>query len=82
WSADRAQRVREYVEHRAEEQYGVWIEQMGAHGLDDDTVNGDEVVFPDGYDQLATHIAEGLDVRLHHVVESVTWSADGVVVRT
>lgn len=82
WSAERAQRVREYVEHRAEEQYGVWIEEMGAHGLDDDTVNGDEVVFPDGYDQLAAHIAEGLDIRLHQVVDTVTWSADGVDVRT
>lgn len=82
WSPQRAQRVREYVEHRAEEQYGVWIEDMGAHGLDDDTVNGDEVVFPDGYDKLAARIAEGLDVRLHHVVESVTWSPHEVVVRT
>ncbi len=82
WTAERAQRVREYVEHRTEEQYGVWIEQLGAHGLDDDTVNGDEVVFPDGYDRLPNRIAEGLDVRLGTVVDAVTWSDEGVVVRT
>ncbi|WP_292833116.1 NAD(P)/FAD-dependent oxidoreductase [Microbacterium sp.] len=82
WSAERTERVREYLEHRVEEQYGVWIEELGAHGLDDDTVNGDEVVFPDGYDRLPAHIAEGLDVRLHHVVESVEWSTHGVTART
>lgn len=82
WSAERTQRVREYLEHRAEEQYGVWIEDLAAHGLDDDTIDGDEVVFPDGYDRLATRLAEGLDVRLDHVVSRVDWSVDGVVVTT
>ena len=46
WPAERAQRVREYLEHRSEEQYGAWIEDMGARGLEDDHVYGDEVVFP------------------------------------
>jgi monoamine oxidase len=44
--------------------------------------DGDEVVFPDGYDRLASHLAEGLDVRLTHVVERVQWTADGVAVTT
>lgn len=78
WDADRAQRVREYFEHRSEEQYGAWIEDLAAHGLDDDAIDGDEVVFPDGYDRLASHLAEGLDVRLTHVVERVRWSSSGV----
>lgn len=80
WDEDRAQRVREYLEHRSEEQYGAWIEDMAAHGLDDDSIDGDEVVFPDGYDRLPAHLAEGLDIRLEHVVSRVRWSADGVVV--
>lgn len=78
WDADRAQRVREYFEHRSEEQYGARIEDLAAHGLDDDAIDGDEVVFPDGYDRLASHLAEGLDVRLTHVVERVRWSSSGV----
>lgn len=82
WPAERAQRVREYLEHRSEEQYGAWIEDMGARGLEDDHVYGDEVVFPDGYDRLPIAIAEGLDVRLGHVVASVRWSSGGVTVRT
>ncbi len=80
WHADRAQRVREYLEHRAEEQYGAWIEDLAAHGLDDDSIDGDEVVFPAGYDVLPTRLAEGLDVRLLHEVTRVTWSLVGVEV--
>lgn len=82
WGEERTQRVREYLEHRAEEQYGAWIEDLAAHGLDDDSIDGDEVVFPDGYDVLASGLARGLDVRLEHVVSHVAWSTDGVVVTT
>ena len=82
WSADRAERVREYLRHRSEEQYGVWIDQLDAHGLDDDQVDGDEVVFPDGYDVLATSLAEGLDVRLNHIVTRVDWTPQGATVST
>lgn len=80
WAADRTERVREYLEHRSEEQYGAWIEDLAAHGLDDDSIDGDEVVFPDGYDALATCLAAGLDVRLEHVVSRVAWGAGGVTV--
>ncbi|AQX80499.1 amine oxidase [Plantibacter flavus] len=80
WDTERVQRVREYLEHRSEEQYGAWIEDLAAHGLDDDAIDGDEVVFPDGYDVLPRRLAEGLDVRLEHVVASVRWSTDGVEV--
>lgn len=82
WDAVRTQRVREYLEHRAEEQYGAWIDDLAAHGLDDDAIDGDEVVFPDGYDELPAHLAEGLDVRLSTPVTRVEWSADGVIVIT
>ncbi len=82
WGEERVQRVREYLEHRAEEQYGVWIEDLAAHGLDDDSIDGDEVVFPDGYDALATGLARGLDVRLEHTVSRVEWGTEGVVVTT
>jgi monoamine oxidase len=74
WEPHRAARVREFLLHRSEEQYGVHARLLDAHGLDDDQVDGDEVVFPDGYDALATHLAEGLDVRLGHEVTRVEWS--------
>ncbi|WP_205881307.1 flavin monoamine oxidase family protein [Leucobacter viscericola] len=80
WDDDRTELVREYLRHRSEEQYGVWIDNLDAHGLDDDAIEGDEVVFPDGYDVLAQRLGDGLDVRLEHVVSRVAWTADGVTV--
>ena len=82
WDEVRAQRVREYLEHRSEEQYGAWIADLAAHGLDDDSIDGDEVVFPEGYDVLPRRLAEGLDVRVGHLVSHVRWAEDGVTVTT
>ncbi|HEY5978374.1 MAG TPA: NAD(P)/FAD-dependent oxidoreductase [Microlunatus sp.] len=82
WDPERTERVREYLRHRTEEQYGAWIGDLDAHGLDDDAVEGDEVVFPDGYDWLATHLADGLEVRFAHVVRQVRWCSAGVEVTT
>ncbi|QIM18105.1 FAD-dependent oxidoreductase [Leucobacter coleopterorum] len=82
WDAARTERVREYLRHRSEEQYGVWIDALDAHGLDDDSIEGDEVVFPDGYDELARQLSDGLEVRLGHVVSRVEWASDGVTVKT
>lgn len=80
WDSERVQRVREFLEHRTEEQYGAWIENLAAHGLDDDNSDGDEVVFPQGYDQLPKRLADGLDVRFEHVVSHVNWTPDGVTI--
>lgn len=84
WGGDggRAQRVREFLEHRSEEQYGASIDDLAAHGLDDDAIEGDEVVFPDGYDALPARLAEDLDIRLEHVVSRVEWSSTGVAIAT
>ncbi|MBY4130272.1 FAD-dependent oxidoreductase [Rhodococcus fascians] len=82
WDNDRIDRVREFLGHRAEEQLGVDRGDLDAHGLDDDAIDGDEVVFPDGYDELAVRLAQGLDVRHGHAVTHVGWSEDGVVVKT
>lgn len=82
WDADRTQRVREFLQHRTEEQYGAWIADLAAHGLDDDIVEGDEVIFPEGYDRLPAALAEGLDVRLEHVVSRVHWGGGRVEVST
>ncbi len=78
WDADRTERVREHLEHRSEEQYGVPSDELAAHGLDDDAIAGDEVVFPDGYDALPARLAEGLDIRLGQVVTGVHHGDDGV----
>ncbi|MGV9795396.1 MULTISPECIES: FAD-dependent oxidoreductase [unclassified Gordonia (in: high G+C Gram-positive bacteria)] len=82
WDEHRSMRVREFMQHRTEEQYGAWFDDLDAHGLDDDAIDGDEVVFPDGYDVLATRLADGLDVRLGHEVTRVLWADDGASAET
>lgn len=83
WSDERAAQLRQHFEHRSEEQYGVCSRRLDAHGLDDDVPAGDEVIFPDGYDQLPRQLAAGLDVRLGHRVSRVEWSSStGVTLTT
>ena len=82
WDAERTQNVREFFRHRVEEQCGAWIGDLDAHGLDEDLIDGDEVIFPRGYDELPLAVAEGLDIRLEHVVTAVSWAESGVVVTT
>ncbi|MFF2495430.1 flavin monoamine oxidase family protein [Agromyces sp. NPDC058064] len=71
WGGERAERARAFHRHRTEEQCGADNRDVDAHGLDEDAIDGDEVVFPGGYDALATALAEGLDVRLGQVVTAV-----------
>ena len=82
WSAERTERVRAFHRHRTEEQCGADNADVDAHGLDEDAIHGDEVVFPGGYDALATGLARGLDVRLEQTVTAVEWSGAGVRITT
>ncbi|GAT72810.1 hypothetical protein MHM582_1287 [Microbacterium sp. HM58-2] len=79
---ERIDEIREFFRHRVEEQCGAWIGDLDAHGLDEDAIDGDEVIFPRGYDELPRRMASGLDVRLGHVVSRVMRSAEGLVVTT
>lgn len=70
-SPERIDEIRGFFRHRVEEQCGAWIGDLDAHGLDEDAIDGDEVIFPRGYDELPGRIASGVDVRLGHTVRSV-----------
>ncbi|MGA4543026.1 flavin monoamine oxidase family protein [Uniformispora flossi] len=82
WEAERVERLRAFYRHRTEEQCGAEIEQVDAHGLDEDAIDGDEVIFPGGYDVVPRTLAQGLDVRLETAVTAVTRTGDGVRVET
>ena len=82
FAPERIDEVREFFRHRVEEQCGAWIGDLDAHGLDEDAIDGDEVIFPRGYDELPRRIGAGLDIRLEHTVTAVIRSTDGVTVST
>jgi monoamine oxidase len=79
---ERIDEVREFFRHRVEEQCGAWIGDLDAHGLDEDAIDGDEVIFPRGYDELPHRLAAGLDIRLAHRVTMVARSSEGVAATT
>ncbi|PYD01381.1 FAD-dependent oxidoreductase [Microbacterium esteraromaticum] len=78
---ERILEIREFFRHRVEEQCGAWIGDLDAHGLDEDAIDGDEVIFPRGYDELPRRIGAGVDVRFAHAVHAVGRTADGWTVR-
>jgi monoamine oxidase len=82
FAPERIDEIREFFRHRVEEQCGAWIGDLDAHGLDEDAIDGDEVIFPGGYDELPRRIGAGLDIRLDHTVTAVHRAADGVTVST
>jgi monoamine oxidase len=43
---------------------------------------GEDVLFPGGYDQIIHALADGLDIRLEHIVTHVDYGDDGVKVAT
>lgn len=80
--AERIDEIREFFRHRVEEQCGAWIGDLDAHGLDEDGIDGDEVIFPRGYDEIPHRISVGLDVRLSHAVRTIQRTDDGWLART
>ncbi|UNK69579.1 FAD-dependent oxidoreductase [Microbacterium sp. H1-D42] len=79
-SPERIDEIREFFRHRVEEQCGAWIGDLDAHGLDEDGIEGDEVIFPHGYDEIPARLAAGLDIRLEAEVTGVSRAAGGVTV--
>lgn len=79
---ERIDEIREFFRHRVEEQCGAWIGDLDAHGLDEDAIDGDEVIFPRGYDELPRRVGAGLDIRLSHMVTRIARTDAGVTVTT
>lgn len=48
----------------------------------DEEFGGEEVIFPGGYNQITDGLANGLDIRLRTVVNTVRYGVDGVEVET
>ncbi len=62
---------------------GASLERLSSLGWDADEVfPGDDVLFPNGYDAIANHLAEGIDVRLNQIVTNIDYSATDTIVNT
>jgi monoamine oxidase len=82
-SAADAALLRWAVNSAIEHDYAADASQLSLYHWDaDDSFNGDDLLFPDGYDAIPQLLAKGLDIRLGHVVSAVRVTAEGVTVET
>lgn len=64
-----------------EHEYAGSSAELSTHWFDDgDEFGGDDVLFPQGYDQIAAFLARGVPVDLGQVVREIGWEEGGVVV--
>lgn len=70
-----------HVNATYEQEYGGSADSLSAWWMEQgDQFGGPDVLFPQGFGELADHLADGLDIRLGQVVKSVASSATGVTV--
>ena len=68
-----------HVSATYEQEYSGGAERLSAWSIDEDEVfGGEDALFPGGYSQIITHLARELDVRLNHIVRSVSMRSGGV----
>jgi monoamine oxidase len=80
-NADAAERrlIRLFVNSTVEQEYGSDWSEASAWSFDDGgEFDGGDVLFPGGYDLIATHLARGLTVRLGQPVEEIIPQGPGI----
>lgn len=72
-------RINSVIEH----EYAADVDALSAWWFDDaDAFDGEDVLFPGGYDQIAALLARGVEVRLNHIVSRIAYDDKGVLVTT
>ncbi|MBX9709314.1 MAG: FAD-dependent oxidoreductase [Caulobacteraceae bacterium] len=74
-------RVRAWVNSTVEHEYaGDWTEVSAQRFDEGEAFSGDDVLFPAGYDRIATYLARGLTLRLGQAVTALAPRGVGVAV--
>lgn len=78
------QALRWSINTTIEHEYAADSSDLSLYYWDDESESlpGGDVVFPQGYDQIFTKLAKGLDIRLEQVVQRIAYDASGVTVTT
>lgn len=76
--------LRWYINTAIEHEYAADSSDLSLYYWDDESeaLPGGDVVLPQGYDQILTNLAKGLDIRLGQVVQNITYGRNGVTVTT
>ncbi len=71
--------IRHYINATYEQEYGFdWSEASAWHFDDGGAFSGPDVLFPGGYDQIPTALAQGLTIRLGQAVTDLAPNGAGV----
>ncbi len=82
-SAEELRRLNFYIQQETSLEYGADPDQLSLWEWDQDEVfGGNDVVFPNGYVQIANGLAKGLNILLGEKVTGISYGADGVSVET
>lgn len=74
----KAQRAH-YLAGNYEQEHAGPLDRLSAWYVDEGgEFDGDDLLFPGGYGQLAEHLSKGLDIQTGHVVRGVDWGGKGV----
>jgi monoamine oxidase len=72
-----------YLNAVVEQEWAADLDELSAINFDDgDWFEGDDVLFPNGYDQIIHYLAQGLTVHLEHVVSKIAYDSQGVTLTT
>lgn len=72
-----------YINSKYEQEYSGSANDLSAHTFEDnEEFDGKDVLFPQGYDQITQHLAQGLTIKTGQIIKSVDYSATGVTVKT
>ncbi len=82
-SAEEKQIILYLLNTIVEHEYAADISDFSLFALDEgDEFGGEDVIFPNGYDQIINILAKGLDIRLEEVVQRVDYQDNGVSIQT
>ena len=72
-----------FVNATTEQEFAADVADLSLTVWDEgEAFGGEDVLFPGGYDQIASILAAGLDIRLEQPVKAIVYGADGVSVET
>lgn len=82
-SAKEERQLNFFLNSRIEQEWAADVAELSAKHVNDyDEFGGDDVVLPNGYDEIINHVARELDIRLGHVVEKITYNEKSVSIAT
>lgn len=77
------QEVNFIASSQIESEYAADVDQLSIQAVfEGEEFEDPEVVFPNGYDQLTTSLAQGLDIRLNQKVSIIDYGSDTIKVTT